>query len=146
MLTYWVVNPQRGAQQLTLLAIVWLHGCLGIHYWLRVKPWHPITVPTLRVLGVLVPLLAIGGFVDMGQEVARLAADPDWLRQSQAPPPPEAAARIRAWLNWTIGAYLGAVGMVFVARQTRTAWQQRRGVVRLTYPDGRQVRISRARR
>src|SRR5262245_54546651 len=42
MLTYWVTNPFLGAEQLLLLVVAWTHGCLGIHYWLRVKPWHRV--------------------------------------------------------------------------------------------------------
>ena len=45
--TYWVINPALGAEQQLLLVAAWVHGCLGIHYWLRIKPWHRVTVPTL---------------------------------------------------------------------------------------------------
>jgi adenylate cyclase len=142
VLVYWVLNPSLGVQQLLLLAIAWLHGAMGIHYWLRVKPWHAASVPALRLLGPLVPLLAVGGFVDMGQEVSVLATDSDWLRQAYAPVGPPQADVIETWREGAIGAYLGAVALVFMARVARTTWQQRRGAVRLTYPDGRQVTVT----
>ena len=142
MLTYWVFNPRLGVQQLALLVIAWIHGCMGIHYWLRVKLWHRITVPSLRLLGILVPLAAIGGFIDMGQELGRLAADPEWLRQTVIPSDPEDARLVSTAQNVAILCYLAVVGLVFVARGVRTVWQRRLGVVRLTYPDGRQTLIT----
>ena len=142
MLTYWVLNPRLGAQQIILLVIAWVHGCMGVHYWLRVRPWHRVTVPSLRLLGILVPLAAIGGFVDMGQEVGRLAADPEWARQAFTPSAPEDARLVGAAQNTAFACYLGVVGLVFLARGVRTIWQRRLGVVRLTYPDGRQTRIT----
>ena len=30
-----------GALQAILLLIVWIHGCLGLHFWLRLKPFYP---------------------------------------------------------------------------------------------------------
>jgi adenylate cyclase len=89
VLTYWVINPALGLEQMTLLVAAWVHGCLGIHYWLRVKSWHRVTVPTLRAPGLVVPLAAIGVFTDMGQEVSRLAIDPTGPVASIMPIPPE---------------------------------------------------------
>ena len=142
MLFYWVLNPRLGAQQILLLVIAWVHGCMGIHYWLRVKPWHRISIPVLRILGLLIPLAAIGGFVDMGQELGRLVTDPEWARQALIPTPPEQARLVATAQNTAVACYLVVVGLVFVARGVRTAWQRRLGVVRLTYPDARQVQIT----
>ena len=39
---FFVANPQRGAVQLaTVLVLVWIHGCIGLHFWLRLKSWYP---------------------------------------------------------------------------------------------------------
>jgi adenylate cyclase len=142
MLVYGVLNPPRGAQQLVLLTVAWLHGCMGIHYWLRVKPWHALTVPVLRLLGFVVPLLALGGFLDMRKELLGLASDAEWLARAYVTSRPDEAALIGDLQEAAIGVYLAAVGLVFAARQARTMWQRRRhGVVRVTYPDGRRVPI-----
>ena len=38
---YWVADPQiAGAKQLAVFIIAWLHGCIGLHLWLRVKPHY----------------------------------------------------------------------------------------------------------
>jgi adenylate cyclase len=115
---------------------------MGIHYWLRVKPWHRVTIPTLRVLGLLVPLVAIGGFVDMGQELGQLAVDPEWARSALVPTDPAISRLVGTVQVAAVVGYLAIVGLVFLARGVRTVWQRRLGVARLTYPDGRQVRIT----
>ena len=37
--SFWIAAPALGWIQLTLLVVAWLHGCLGIAFWLRLKPW-----------------------------------------------------------------------------------------------------------
>jgi len=49
----WVLHPSSAAIQSVLLVIAWTHGCMGIHYWLRIKPWYPLAQPILRALAVL---------------------------------------------------------------------------------------------
>jgi adenylate cyclase len=36
--SFWIASPTLGWIQLTLLVVAWLHGCLGIMFWLRTKP------------------------------------------------------------------------------------------------------------
>jgi adenylate cyclase len=140
--TLWVINPLAGVGQLTLLVIAWLHGCLGIHYWLRTKPWHERWVPALRVAGLLTPTLAIVGYVEMGLAVQARSADSAWLAQAYAPLPPGADVVLDLWRYTTHGIYLGLIGLVFVARWLRAGVERRRkGALRLTYPNGRQVTI-----
>jgi adenylate cyclase len=143
VLNYWVLNPQIAFQQMALLIVAWVHGCLGIHYWLRVKPWHVVTIPILRVLGFVVPLLALGGFVDMGQELSELAVDPAWLEQAYTPLAPEQQEDVNTWRDVTRGVFIVAVVSVFAARRVRTLWERRRkGIIRLTYPSGRRVLVT----
>jgi hypothetical protein len=41
LVNFWVGSPLLGALQAVLLLIVWTHGCLGVHFWLRLKPFYP---------------------------------------------------------------------------------------------------------
>lgn len=51
-----------------LLAIVWSHGAIGTHRWLRLKPWYrPLRGPAVA-LAVLVPVLALAGTLAGGRE------------------------------------------------------------------------------
>lgn len=142
MLVYWILNPMAGARQLTLLVVAWIHGCIGIHYWLRVKPWHALTVPTLRILGTLVPAAAILGIVDMGQEVQRRAVDEAWIRETYTTPAPSEQAVIGDLLNLALTIYVGAIVLTFLAREARAVWLRRRGAVLIAYPDGRRVPVA----
>jgi adenylate cyclase len=143
VLAYWVLNPLAGAQQIALLVVAWCHGWLGMYHWLRAKPRHALIIPALQILGPLLPLLAVAGFMAMGHQVDDLAEDPAWRDQVYARLPPAEQATIVAWRERTLTIYGAGVLLVLVARPLRTAWQRRRGLVRVTYPDGHGVAITR---
>lgn len=41
VLLYWKLRPDIGISQALLLTIAWTHGAIGIHFWLRLRPWYP---------------------------------------------------------------------------------------------------------
>jgi adenylate cyclase len=143
LLAYWVVSPERGALQVVAVTLAWTHACLGLHYWLRFRPWYPRVAVALLVVALLLPAAALAGFVAGGREVALLARTPGWteaLVRETRPPGPDAAAtlaRLRDAFLWT---YLGALVVVLVARGGRAAWQRRRAV-RVSYPGRRPVTV-----
>jgi adenylate cyclase len=136
--TFWVVSPVRGALQVLLLIVAWTHGWIGIYYWLRVKPGWRWLLPTLRVAGVLVPGLALMGFVGMGREVTLLAADPAWLRQAVTPLPPGAPSVLDRGIILVLALFVGAVAATFAARGVRDTWHARRALPALARPHRRQ--------
>jgi adenylate cyclase len=62
-------------QQSTLLLLVWTHGCIGLHYWLRLGRFYRRIAPVLLGAAVLVPALALAGFVVAGRQAAELTAE-----------------------------------------------------------------------
>ena len=40
VLTLWAANPAQGVRQTITLVVAWIHGCIGIHFWLRFRPWY----------------------------------------------------------------------------------------------------------
>src|SRR5512132_1998836 len=72
-LSLWALRPGLGIRQVTLLTVAWLHGCVGIHFWLRLRPWYPRAVPWLFATALLLPVLALLGFASGGREAAALA-------------------------------------------------------------------------
>ncbi|HSU77574.1 MAG TPA: adenylate/guanylate cyclase domain-containing protein, partial [Burkholderiales bacterium] len=56
MLVYWA-RPDLGIRQVLLLLVAWAHGCIGLHFWLRLKPWYSRVAPVPAALALLVPLL-----------------------------------------------------------------------------------------
>jgi len=39
-LVLWRLSPLLGVIQVTVLLVAWIHGCIGLHFWLRLKPWY----------------------------------------------------------------------------------------------------------
>ena len=142
---YFVRSPDHGYLQMLTLVVAWAHAMIGMHFWLRVRPWYARLQQAALVLAVLVPVLSLLGMIEAGRHVAALAANPDWTREAFARmtlPSPEAQHALRAitnGLNWFFG---GIVGAVLFARFVRRAWRRRHGLVRIGYPDGRFVEVA----
>lgn len=146
--TFWVASPHLGVQQAVALGTSWIHGCLGLYFWLRLKPGFVRWAPVLLCAAVLVPVLALLGYAQAGRAVVALAMDENWLLE-YAPPAadsPVAAARAAALTfsrNLILAGFLAAVALAVLARIGRRVIERRRGLVRLTYPDGKVVRAPR---
>ena len=82
LIAQWVVFPWLGVVQAIAVLTVWTHACIGVHFWLRTKPWYPGWRPFLFGFGLLLPTLALAGFVAAGNEVLRGAKNPDYVRFS----------------------------------------------------------------
>src|SRR5438093_424145 len=111
------------------------------HAGLRFRPWYPHAAPWLYAAALLLPMLALLGFVAAGREVTALARTPGWteamLRAAHAPGPAE-AARLLAIRRGFLDTYLVALLGVLAARGVRRLLEWRRSV-RITYPTGRVV-------
>lgn len=73
----WVTSPINGVRQSLVLLIVWLHGCIGVHFWLRYRPWYTMIAPMVLSFAIVLPVLALLGFAAMGRVVAHEAAQAD---------------------------------------------------------------------
>ena len=62
--------PSSAVLQSTLLALVWLHGCMGIHFWLRLHAPYRAAQPVLLSIAIALPICALLGFMVSGQQVA----------------------------------------------------------------------------
>jgi len=40
ILAIFVFSPLMGVKQAAVLLIAWLHACVGLHFWLRIRPWY----------------------------------------------------------------------------------------------------------
>jgi len=138
VLGLWVLSPQFGGRQLLAITVVWLHACIGLHYWLRFRRWYPRAQPWLFTVALLLPVLALLGFVSAGREVAALARTPGWvpslLASTHAPEKAE-AARLLVIREGFLTAYLGALIVVMLARGVRRLYQRRRSL-RVAYTAG----------
>jgi len=71
-----VIWPATMISQALLLLVVWTHGALGLHFWLRNEPWYRRASHGLAALAALVPALALAGAVTAGREATALASSP----------------------------------------------------------------------
>ena len=141
LFTLWLLNPESGARQAVTLLLAWIHAAIGVHYWLRFRPWYPRAAPWLLSVALLLPTLALLGFVSAGREVAARAQAPGWaqamLRAANAPDPAE-VARLAAIRTGFLETYLAALVGVFAARGIRRLLEWRRSI-QITYPNARVV-------
>jgi adenylate cyclase len=144
LLSTWVAGGWPAIQQPLLLLVAWLHGCIGLHFWLRLKagyaPWQPV----LFGVALLLPVLALLGYAASGREVAMLVADPDWLAAARARIGPLGDAEIAFIYGLelpTLIGYAALLAAVFAARDIRDRLQRRRAI-RIDYPDGRTVEVA----
>nr|WP_283949501.1 adenylate/guanylate cyclase domain-containing protein [Limobrevibacterium gyesilva] len=138
----WLASPFFGWLQLVLLTVAWLHGCYGIYFWLRLKPWFSAWRSVLLSAAVLLPVLALLGYVQGGRDVMALARDPAW-RAGAIQPAFTGTDAQNLWLTELRDGFLvfdgGALLLVLLARLVRTMRERWAGRFCVRYPDGREV-------
>ena len=142
--SFWVGAPPLGELQASVLIVAWIHGCIGVYQWLRLKPMFERWMPFLFCGAVMLPVLALLGFFRGGWTMLHLARDPAWraanLNPGQIGTLPQ-NHQLLLWRDWSLGVATAALLLVLLARVLR-AWRERRGAaIRVTYPDGRRVRV-----
>ena len=146
LLALWVDNPVSGVRQTAATLIVWVHACIGLYYWLRLKPWFMRILPWLYGVALLVPVLGLLGFVSAGRAVGRLAAEDPGFRldiviDNTAPDPDQIAFLYQLESRIFIGMAV-AVLLTLIARAIRQYLEHRVGIVRINYPEGRTVSVA----
>lgn len=141
LFAYWVARPHMIFVQFALLTVAWVHACIGLYFWLRLKPFFKWAAPILLAVAILLPPLAMIGAHHGAREVIQLASQPQWRALNLKPTTPAQRTAIDdiTLLYFPIG-YAAAIGLVFAARGLRTLLERRRGMFTLSYPD-RQVRV-----
>jgi adenylate cyclase len=93
--------PASALTQSLLLLMVWVHACIGIHFWLRLYAPYRRAVPLLLAAAIVVPLAALGGFIVAGSGVASAIEVPRVLNNLKALThwPSEADNAQLAWLR-----------------------------------------------
>ncbi|MBV9563291.1 MAG: adenylate/guanylate cyclase domain-containing protein [Bradyrhizobium sp.] len=141
---FWVAQPFRIWQMYTVLLIAWVHGCIGLHFWLRMKRFYARLAPYLLAAAVLLPTLAMLGLYQAGRTVIADSGDPQWraenLSERNLGTPAEQAMLGRIVSGFLI-CYLGLIGATLLARGARTLLERRGGMVTLSYGNGRSVRV-----
>src|ERR1700693_1537171 len=61
LFAYWVARPHMIFVQFALLTVAWTHACIGLYFWLRLKPFFKWATPLLLAVAILLPPLAMIG-------------------------------------------------------------------------------------
>lgn len=138
--------PDSAVLQSSLLVLVWVHGCIGIHYWLRLSESYSRFAPFLLIVAVLLPVLALTGFAVAGMRATDIMSDPAAFAALKArthwPNAQDAAtmAMLRDIVRWGFGALAAvAIGIAFLRYQRETA---KRGPAKVSYLDGPAVEFT----
>jgi ferredoxin len=131
--------PDRAVLQSLLLLLVWTHGCIGLHYWLRLSNGYDTYRPILWTIAGLVPLLALAGFAVSGSMTAEIMSDPESLAGLKArshwpgAAAGDAMAVMRDFSQYAFGALLVVIAAIYALRRR---WSRARSAVTVTYRDG----------
>ena len=145
LVSFWINSPLLGAVQAVLLLTVWIYGSIGVHFWLRLKPFYPRVKALMLAYAVLLPALALLGYYQGGERVLVAVQDPAWRASVLSPEHVGDSAQNDVLLTERIGTlvFLGfALAATLFARAFRQWMEHRVGSIRLTYPD-RTIRVAR---
>ena len=143
LFVYWIASPHKLWLMLAVIVVSWVHGCIGLHFWLRMKAFYKSAAPFLLAAAVLVPTLAMLGFYQGGRTVVD-SDSVEWRAENLTPRQIGTRAE-QTFLNrvddYFLAGYLGLLGLVLLARGVRALHERRGGMVSLSYGNGRTVRV-----
>jgi adenylate cyclase len=141
---YWVTSPARVWLMTITVLVAWIHGCIGLHFWLRMKRFYRRAAPWLLGCAVLIPTLALLGFYQGGRTIRAESTAPQWradnVSERQMGTPTEQMT-LEDIANGFLIAYLGLLAAALLARAVRTLHERSGGIITLSYNNGRIVRV-----
>jgi adenylate cyclase len=140
---YWIASPLRMWLMLAAMIVAWVHGCIGLYFWLRMKVLYRRAAPFLLAAAVLVPALALLGLYQAGRNVID-SDNLEWRAENLSPDkigtPAQQTVLTRVEDYFLIG-YFGLLGLVLLAKGVRALHERRGGMINLSYGNGRTVRV-----
>jgi len=80
LIVQWQLSPWLGVLQVAAVLTLWIHACIGVHFWLRTKARYTRWRAMFVALGLLLPTLALSGYVTAGNQVLRAATNPNYTK------------------------------------------------------------------
>jgi adenylate cyclase len=143
LFAYWIVWPLKMWLMYAVMMIAWIHGCIGLHFWLRMKAFYRRAAPFLLAAAVLTPTLAMLGLYQAGRNVVERDSV-EWRAENLSPRQvgtPAEQTVLQDVEAWFLAGYLGLIVLVLLARGARTVAERRGGMIDLSYGNGRKVRV-----
>src|SRR5580692_6979647 len=141
---YWVVWPYKMWLMFAVLTIAWIHGSIGLYFWLRMKVFYTPAAPFLLAAAVLIPTLAMLGLYQGGRSVVDDSDTAEWKRDNLSQRQVGTAAQqdvLDDITEYFLIGYLGLIGFVLLARGARALHERRGGMIALSYGNGRTIRV-----
>jgi adenylate cyclase len=143
VVTSMLLKPVFLAKLVLLIPVVWIHLCIGLHFWLRIRRGYRRWLPWAYALAILIPTLAYAGLFNMLQQASGWLDDPGRLETvfaaSRSMDRRDVAIlqglESQAWIVMAI-----LLALTLVARQSRIWIQSRRGSYRVTHAAGNRFR------
>jgi adenylate cyclase len=143
---YWVVWPYKMWLMFAVLIVAWVHGCIGLYFWLRMKAFYRRAAPFLLAAAVLLPTLAMLGLYQGGRSVVDDSDTAEWRADNLSQRQVGTLAQqdvLEDITDYFLVGYLGLIGLVLLARGARALNERRGGMISLSYGNGRTVRVPR---
>src|SRR5947207_14397975 len=121
-----------------------MHACIGIHFWLRTKLWYADWRLAFFAAALLMPMLALTGYLSAGNQVMREAVrGADFVKNALGDAnitdaTIAASNRIAAAIILT---HFGLIALVFAARAVRRRIHESRRPPILGHPSGQKLSI-----
>jgi adenylate cyclase len=141
---YWVVWPYKMWLMFIVLIVAWVHGCIGLYFWLRMKTFFKDAAPYLLAAVVLIPTLAMLGLYQGGRTVVEESGSREWRAENLS------REKTGTWTeqgvldqitDYFLIGYLGLIGLALIGRGVRALNERRHGIITLSYGNGRTVRV-----
>ena len=137
------LQPAVLVKLLALIAAIWLHMLVGLHFWLRIRAGYRRYLPYSYALAVLIPALACVGIYRMLREASAWLDDSERLDQIYAANiamPQEDVEMLRGLESqaWILMAAM--LLLVLLARQLRRWRETSRGSYRIAHAEHGKIR------
>jgi adenylate cyclase len=149
----WINSPMDGVRQTLALLAVWVHGCIGVHFWLRYRPWYTRITPIALTAAILLPVLALLGMATMGRTLQFIATEDDErgyvggyysdvrsYGETQSVPGNRMRSEIQPYRTALYGSFSIAIVALFGLR-ARRRFYERAHQVSIRYPGGEIVQV-----
>ena len=140
----WLLAPWLAIVQAVALLTVWIHACIGIHFWLRTKLWYADWRIGFGAFALLLPTLALSGFLSAGNQVMREAGrEPAFAKNvlGDAGLTDDAMDGAKRMTGLLVATHLGLIVLVLAGRGVRRRIHEARRPPVLAHPSGQRLPI-----
>ncbi len=126
-------------RQLLLVLVAWLHVCIGLHFWLRIKPWYRSYIPVFYAIALLIPVLSIIAAMRVNIDISRDEFIEEFAIEEAATATVEPAVTPVELKQIVLVAFYALLLMTLLARWLRLYLSRKKGTFRLVHASGKTI-------